>query len=61
MSNELKEALKALQKLEGTDFMALASWLRGEGRQHLRERGASDNEIGPARLDIDCFGDAPLG
>jgi hypothetical protein len=61
INKKLAEALDKLRALEGEDFMAVASWLRQEGRAALRERGASDDNIGPYRLDIDNFGDAPLG
>lgn len=61
IKKELEEALDKLRVLEGEDFMAIASWMRQEGRAALRERGASDDNIGPCRLDIDKFGDAPLG
>lgn len=60
-SKELMEALAALRSLNGADFMAIAAWFRQEGRAVLRERGATDEQIGPARMDIDRFGDAPLG
>ncbi len=60
-STELKEALAALMKLGGEDMMAIVSWLRQSGRAELRARGATDEQIGPMRLDIDRFGDAPLG
>lgn len=60
-SKELMEALAALRTLNGEDFMAIAAWLRQEGRAVLRDRGATDEQIGPARMDIDRFGDAPLG
>lgn len=59
-SKELIEALTALKNLDGADFMAVASWLRQEGRSSLRARGATDDKIGPCRLDIDKFDDAPL-
>ena len=61
MSKELGEALDAMKKLDGADFMAIASWLRQEGRAMLRARGATDDKIGSCRLDIDRFDDAPLG
>lgn len=58
---ELNEALDKLRVLDGEDLMAIAYWLRGEGRAALRERGANDKNIGPMRMDIDNLGDAPLG
>lgn len=58
---ELLQALMALRKLTGEDLMAIAAWLRQQGRTELRARGATDENIGPARMDIDRFGDAPLG
>lgn len=61
MNKELAEALEKLKVLGGEDIMAIAYWLRGEGRKALRERGATDTEIGPMRFDIDQMGDAPLG
>jgi len=61
MTKELVEALAKLKPLSGEDIMAVASWLRGEGRVALRDRGATDEQIGPMRLDIDRLGDAPLG
>lgn len=61
MSKELAEALEKLRALGGEDIMAIACWLRGKGRKALRERGATDKEIGAMRLDIDQMGDAPLG
>lgn len=61
MNKELAAALKALEALSGEDIMAIASWLRGEGRKALRERGATDELIGPMRCDIDRWDDAPLG
>jgi len=61
MTTELAAALAAIKKLPGEDIMALAAWLRGQGRASLRERGANDSDIGPMRLDIDKLGDAPLG
>lgn len=61
MSKELAEALEKLRALGGEDIMAIANWLRGQGRKALRERGATDKEIGPMRMDIDQMGDAPLG
>jgi hypothetical protein len=59
INKELAEALDKLRAIKGEDFMAVASWMRQEGRAALRERGASDDNIGPCRLDIDKFGDAP--
>ena len=61
MNKELSEALDNLKALGGDDIMAIACWLRGEGRKALRDRGAIDKEIGPMRFDIDQMGDAPLG
>ncbi|MBI5173322.1 MAG: hypothetical protein HY986_10565 [Candidatus Melainabacteria bacterium] len=61
VTRELADALSKLKELSGADIMAVASWLRGEGRKALRERGATDEQIGPARMDIDRFDDAPLG
>ncbi|GEM_PF-4073689 len=46
MNKELAEALEKLKALGGEDIMAIACWLRGEGRKALRERGATDKEIG---------------
>lgn len=60
-SPELKQALKDIQKLKGEEVMALASWLKAEGRAKLKQQGATDSDIGAARFDIDRFGEAPLG
>ena len=60
-SPELKQALKNIQKLKGEEVMALASWLKAEGRAKLKQQGATDSDIGAARFDIDRFGEAPLG
>mgnify|MGYP003375129843 CR=1 FL=1 len=61
ISVELQQALESLSKLDGSDFLAIASWMKQEGREALRARGANDNQIGPCRMDIDRFNDAPLG
>lgn len=61
ITKELAEALDKLRVLDGEDIMAVAAWLRGNGRAALRERGATDANIGGMRLDIDQLGDAPLG
>lgn len=58
---ELIAALRALQRLDGPDFLAVARWTKGEGRSALRERGAHDEQIGPARFDVDLWEDAPFG
>ncbi len=60
-SPELKQTLKDIQKLKGEEVMALASWLKAEGRAKLKQQGATDSDIGAARFDIDRFGEAPLG
>ncbi len=60
-SPELKQALKDIQQLKGEEVMALASWLKAEGRAKLKQQGATDSDIGAARFDIDRFGEAPLG
>lgn len=60
-SPELKQTLKDIQKLKGEEVMALASWLKAEGRAKLKQQGATDGDIGAARFDIDRFGEAPLG
>lgn len=61
LSPELKQALKDIQNLKGEEVMALASWLKAEGRAKLKQQGATDSDIGAARFDIDRFGEAPLG
>jgi hypothetical protein len=61
VSSEMVAALAALQKLGGEDFSAIQSWMKGEGRKALRDRGASDTQIGGMRLGTDLLGDAPLG
>ena len=61
ITTELQRALDSLSRLDGPDFMALASWMKQEGRKALRERGATDTQIGPCWMDIDLFDDAPLG
>jgi len=61
LSPALKQALKDIQALDGPEAMALASWLSGEGRSKLKTLGATDAEIGPARFNVDRFGEAPLG
>ena len=58
---ELKAALAAIQNLDGADFTALKAWISGEGREALRARGLTDADIGPARMDTDKWGDAPMG
>jgi hypothetical protein len=60
-SPELKQVLKDIQQLKGEEVMGLASWLKAEGRAKLKQQGATDSDIGPARFDIDRFGEAPLG
>ncbi|MDB5093426.1 MAG: hypothetical protein JWO85_1527 [Candidatus Eremiobacteraeota bacterium] len=60
-SDQLVAALAAIKNLGGEDFSAIASWMKGEGRKALRDRGATDNAIGGMRLDTDRLGDAPLG
>jgi hypothetical protein len=60
-SDQLVAALSALRPLDGEDFMALASWAKGEGRKALRDRGATDAQIGAMRMDVDRMDDAPLG
>ncbi len=60
-SDQLVTALAAIKNLGGEDFMALASWAKGEGRKALRARGLTDAQIGAARLDVDLMDDAPLG
>ena len=60
-SEQLVEALQAMNKLKSEEFKAVVAWLRGNGRAALRAQGATDKQIGPLRLDIDRMGDAPLG
>lgn len=60
-SDQLVAALTAIKDLGGEDFMALASWVKGEGRKALRARGATDAQIGAARMDVDLMDDAPFG
>lgn len=60
-SDKLTYAIEAIQKLDAADFSAIKSWMMGEGRSRLKERGLTDKDIGGARFDTDRFGDAPLG
>ncbi len=60
-SPALRAALADIQRLDAPDFVALASWLKGDGRQALKSRGLTDKDIGAARFDTDKWGDAPLG
>ncbi len=57
---ELKSALEAIKNVGTEDLLALAQWLRGEGREALKDRGADDNLIGPARIEIDRDGEGEM-
>ncbi len=60
-SPALLAAVSEIRTLDAADFTALKSWLKGDGRQALRDRGVTDRDIGALRLDTDRWGDAPLG
>jgi hypothetical protein len=61
ISGGLKATLAGIRDLDSADFAALTSWLQGNGRAQLRDRGATDQDIGGARPGIDKAGDAPVG
>lgn len=42
-----------INALRSSDRNAVLAWLRGEGREHLYRRGASDTDIGPCKKPID--------
>lgn len=60
-SSELSKALDAIRGLKGDDFLAIKSWMQGEGRAKLRDRGATDEQIGAARIGTDLYGDSQYG
>jgi hypothetical protein len=45
----LEKTEAAIDDLNGDDRDAVLSWLRGNGRSKLHDRGASDADIGPTR------------
>jgi hypothetical protein len=49
----LEKTELAIDNLDDADRDAVLSWLRGNGRSKLHDRGASDSDIGPARSSIE--------
>jgi hypothetical protein len=55
----LEKTEAAIDDLDSADRDAVLSWLRGNGRSKLHDRGASDSDIGPIRSSIESAPSTP--